>query len=443
MQEISLFERLESNVRSYCRSFPTVFSKAKNSKIFDLDGKEYIDFLSGAGALNYGHNNEYIKSAILKYISDDGLMHGLDMYTQAKYEFLDVFENKILKPRQLDYKVQFCGSTGTNAVEAAFKLARKVKKRTNIISFMGGFHGMTMGSLSATAGLESRSGAGVPLGNVTFMPFPSQEFEDINTLSYLKRVLSDDHSGIDKPAAIIVETTQAEGGINVAPSQWLKDLSVICKENDILLICDDIQVGCGRTGNFFSFERAGIIPDIVVLSKSISGYGFPMSILLFKPELDIWAPGEHNGTFRGNQIAFVAAKAAIDFRDENNLDKAVREKGKIVKEFIEKEILIFHRGLKLRGLGLIWGIDCAALGSGFAKQICRESFKRGLILERAGREDCVLKILPPLTIDAEDLRKGLNIIKDSFALAFSSDKAYAYGIKPVFSALDSISPRKN
>ena len=422
MEEICLFERLESNVRSYCRSFPTVFCKAKNAKLLDLDGKEYIDFLSGAGALNYGHNNEFIKSSILEYIANDGVMHGLDLYTQAKYAFLETFDEKILKPRQLDYKIQFCASTGTNAVEAAFKLARKLKKRTNIISFMGGFHGMTLGSLSATAGIESRHGAGVPLGNVTFMPYPSHEFEDIDTLSYLKRVLSDDHSGIDKPAAVIVETTQAEGGINVAPTQWLKDLSVICKENDILLICDDIQVGCGRTGSFFSFERAGIVPDMVVLSKSISGYGFPMSILLFKPEYDIWAPGEHNGTFRGNQIAFVAAKAAIEYREASNLDKVVREKERIVKTFIEKEILGFDRNIKMRGLGLIWGIDCEAFGSDFAKRICLESFERGLILERAGREDCVLKILPPLTIDVEDLEKGLSISRDSFEVVLSSGR---------------------
>lgn len=415
MKEIKRFEELESNVRSYCRSFPTVFTKAKNAKLIDIDGKEYIDFFAGAGALNYGHNNDYIKKAVLEYIERDGVMHGLDMYTQAKYEFIDTFEEKILKPRKLDYKIQFCGSTGTNAVEAAMKLARKVKKRTNIIAFMGGFHGMTMGSLAATGGLESRAGAGVPLGNVTFVPYPSHEFADINTLSYLRRILKDDHSGIDKPAAVILETTQAEGGINVAPSEWLKELSVICKENDMLLICDDIQVGCGRTGSFFSFERAGIKPDMVTLSKSISGYGVPMSILLIKPELDIWAPGEHNGTFRGNQMAFVAAKAAIEYREQSDLEGQVHKKEQIIKEFIRNEILPMNENLVMRGIGLIWGIDCENYGGGaFAKQISQECFKKGLILERAGREDCVVKIMPPLTVGMEELEKGLKIVKEVF-----------------------------
>ena len=277
---MNVFVKMESNVRSYCRSFPKVFNRAKGSKLFDEDGNAYIDFFAGAGALNYGHNNEYIKKALLSYIESDGISHGLDMYTVAKKEFMTTFNKLILEPRNLDYKLQFCGPTGTNAVEAALKLARKVKKRTNILAFMGAFHGMTLGSLSVTSGLDIRRGAGVPLGNVSFLPYPSQEFEGIDTLAFMRQVLTDDHSGVDKPAAVILETTQAEGGINVAPTEWLQEVSKICKENDILLIVDDVQVGCGRTGEFFSFERAGIEPDMVVLSKSISGYGLPMSLLL-------------------------------------------------------------------------------------------------------------------------------------------------------------------
>jgi len=415
MREVKKFEEVESNVRSYCRMFPTVFDTAKNEKIIDINGNEYIDFFCGAGALNYGHNNDYIKNALIDYVKNDGIMHGLDMYTKAKYDFIEYFDAHILKPKKLDYKIQFCGSTGTNAVEASIKLARKVKNRTNIIAFMGAFHGMTLGSLSLTSGLESRGGAGLPLTNVTFIPYPSQEFDDIDTISYLERILKDDHSGIDKPAAIILETTQAEGGINVAPNEWLRKVADICKENDILLICDDIQVGCGRTGTFFSFERAGIVPDMVTLSKSISGYGLPMSILLIKSELDIWKPGEHNGTFRGNQMAFVTAKSALEYREKYDLEKSVKKKEEYIKNYIKDNILPLNDKLTMRGIGLIWGIDLKKCGGGVtSKKICIECFKRGLILERAGRDDSVVKIMPALNIGSKELQKGLEIIKEAF-----------------------------
>ena len=411
---MNVFVKMESNVRSYCRSFPKVFNRAKGSKLFDEDGNAYIDFFAGAGALNYGHNNEYIKKALLSYIESDGISHGLDMYTVAKKEFMTTFNKLILEPRNLDYKLQFCGPTGTNAVEAALKLARKVKKRTNILAFMGAFHGMTLGSLSVTSGLDIRRGAGVPLGNVSFLPYPSQEFEGIDTLAFMRQVLTDDHSGVDKPAAVILETTQAEGGINVAPTEWLQEVSKICKENDILLIVDDVQVGCGRTGEFFSFERAGIEPDMVVLSKSISGYGLPMSLLLLKPELDIWEPGEHNGTFRGNQMAFVAAKAALIYREESKLEESVKEKEKFIKNYIEQNILPLDPNLYARGIGLIWGIDCSKLGGGdFAKEVCQECFSKNMIIERAGRGDSVVKLMPALTIKFDELQEGCKIVRES------------------------------
>ncbi|SCW52944.1 diaminobutyrate-2-oxoglutarate transaminase [Eubacterium ruminantium] len=411
---MNVFVKMESNVRSYCRSFPKVFNRAKGSKLFDEDGNAYIDFFAGAGALNYGHNNEYIKKALLSYIESDGISHGLDMYTVAKKEFMTTFNKLILEPRNLDYKLQFCGPTGTNAVEAALKLARKVKKRTNVLAFMGAFHGMTLGSLSVTSGLDIRRGAGVPLGNVSFLPYPSQEFEGIDTLAFMRQVLTDDHSGVDKPAAVILETTQAEGGINVAPTEWLQEVSKICKENDILLIVDDVQVGCGRTGEFFSFERAGIEPDMVVLSKSISGYGLPMSLLLLKPELDIWEPGEHNGTFRGNQMAFVAAKAALIYREESKLEESVKEKEKFIKNYIEQNILPLDPNLYARGIGLIWGIDCSKLGGGdFAKEVCQECFSKNMIIERAGRGDSVVKLMPALTIKFDELKEGCKIVRES------------------------------
>lgn len=411
---MNIFEELESNVRAYCRSFPDVFIRAKGSILYAESGKEFIDFFAGAGALNYGHNNEFIKQKILTYLVSDGIMHGLDMYTTAKRDFLIKFSEEILKPRQYDYKIQFCGPTGANAVEAALKLARKLKKRPGIFAFMGGFHGMSLGSLSVTSNIRSRIGAGVSLTNTTFIPYPNGFKSSFDTIDYIESILKDSHSGIEKPAAIIFETVQAEGGINVAPEQWVQRLGNLCQKNDILLICDDIQVGCGRTGPFFSFEKAGIIPDIVILSKSISGYGFPMAILLLRPEIDIWEPAEHNGTFRGNQLSFIGAVGALEYMKMENLKDQVREKEIFLKSFLNKEIGSLNEKINIRGIGMIWGVDLSQLEEqDLVKKIVSRCFERGLVIEKVGRNDMVLKIMPPLTIELEYLKKGCNILRDS------------------------------
>lgn len=288
---MNIFEEIESEVRSYCRSFPAVFEKAVNAHLYDVSGKVYIDFFAGAGALNFGHNNPQIKKKMVDYLCEDNVIHALDMSTKAKAEFLETFRNLILEPRNLDYKVMCCGSTGTNAVEAALKLARKNTKRTNVIAFAGAFHGLTMGSLSATSDIFSRKGAGVPLQNITFAPYCNQFSNYKQSLEYLEWILSDDHSGIDKPACILLETIQAEGGVYVAEAEWLRGIRDICDRYDILMVVDDIQVGVGRNGTFFSWEKAGIVPDMVILSKSISGIGLPMSLLLIMPKYDIFKPG--------------------------------------------------------------------------------------------------------------------------------------------------------
>ena len=409
----TIIEENESQVRSYCRKYPVVFTSAKNSMIYDEEGNAYVDFLAGCGALNYGHNNGEIKSEVIDYILKDNITHAMDMYTTAKGEFIKTFKEKILDPKDLNYKIMFCGSTGTNAVEAALKLCRKNKKRSNVIAFMGAFHGMTLGSLALTTDRTSRDGAGVSLDNVTFVPYETT-MEGFDSLRYLETVIKDDHSGIEKPAAIFLETVQAEGGINVASVEWLKGVEKLCRENDILLVADEIQVGCSRTGTFFSFERAGIKPDMVTLSKSIGGYGFPMSLLLIRDDLDIWKPAEHNGTFRGNQIAFVAARKAIEYNIEHEVDKQVIEKGALVKEYIEKEILPLSDKIFFRGIGLIWGIDFSKFDDPeLSHRIADKCFEKGLIIERAGRGDTVLKIVPPLTIFDYELFKGLDIIRES------------------------------
>ena len=408
-----IFEKHESEVRSYCRSFPTVFTRSKGSELFDEDGKKYIDFFCGAGALNYGHNNDYIKAKVLEYIANDGVIHSLDMHTSAKREFIDTFTTSILEPRGYNYKIMFPAPTGTNAIEAALKVARKAKKRSNVFAMMGGFHGMTLGSLAMTTDECSRNGAGVPLTNVTHIPAPYM-FPELDTIKYMETLVTDDHSGVELPAALVIETVQSEGGIHVFSDEWLRRARAFCDKYDILLVVDDIQVGCGRTGAFFSFERAGITPDIVALSKSIGGYGLPFAILLFKPELDLWKPGEHNGTFRGNNPAFVAAKAAIEVFNNENIAAETLRKGDIAAQYVVNEILPLSSKLVMRGIGLVIGLDFSQLGGGdTAKAVMNKAFAKGVIIERVGRDNAVLKIMPPLTISDELLLEGLEKIRDA------------------------------
>lgn len=407
-----VFETVESNVRSYCRSFPTVFKTAKGATLTDENGRNYIDFFAGAGALNYGHNPDYMIQRMIDYLKSDGILHSMDMYTPVKRDFLEYFEENILKPRNLNYKIQFAGPTGTNAVEAAIKLARIAKGRQNIFAFMGAFHGMTMGALALTTDLCSREGAGTTLPNVTHIPAPDM-FPGLDTIAYIERLLNDDHSGVERPAAIILETVQADGGINVFDAAFLQQLRTLCDKEDILLIVDDVQVGNGRTGTFFSFERAGIIPDMVTLSKSIGGCGMPLSLVLFKPELDIWQPGQHTGTFRGNQLSLIAGKAGLEQMAATDLLQQVRHKGEIVNKFLAEEICTLDSRITHRGIGLIWGLDFSAFNADMTKPLIAACFRNGLILERVGRGNHVLKLMPPLVISETQLLEGLEILKKS------------------------------
>lgn len=406
---------LESEVRSYCRAYPVMFEKAKGSYLIDNNGKMYLDFLCGAGSLNYGHNNPILKNEIIEYLNHDGITHSLDLATESKEDFLNAFSKNILSPRNLNYKVQFTGPTGTNAVEAAFKIARKVTGRTKIISFTNGFHGVTLGAVAATGNSHHRGGAGVSLNEVIFMPYDGYMGNKVNTIDYFRRLLEDNSSGVDLPAAVILETVQGEGGINIASSKWLQSLQEVCQEFGILIIVDDIQVGCGRTGSFFSFEGMGIEPDLVTLSKSLSGFGLPFSLLLLKPELDKWKPGEHNGTFRGNNMAFVTAKAAIEqYWTTYELEKQIALKSNILKSRLEEISSKFPSSdIQVRGKGMICGIDCIL--DSLASEIRQKCFENGLILETCGSDDQVVKLLPPLNISESELTKGLNILENSIA----------------------------
>ncbi|GGF96540.1 diaminobutyrate--2-oxoglutarate transaminase [Paenibacillus abyssi] len=409
---MQVFEQLESEVRSYCRSFTTVFHKAQNARLWDTNGKEYIDFFAGAGALNYGHNNSGIKQKLIDYLLEDGVTHSLDMATQAKETFLSRFQNLILKPRGLDYKIMFPGPTGTNSVESAMKIARKVTGRTEIISFTNAFHGMSLGSLSATGNQFKRKGAGVYLPYATFMPYDGYFGQSVNTAAYMEKLLDDPGSGVEIPAAVILETVQGEGGLNAASDEWLREIERICRERDIMLIVDDVQMGCGRTGTFFSFEDAGINPDIVCLSKSIGGFGLPMALTLIKPEYDIWNPGEHNGTFRGNNLGFVAASEALDYWVDSDFEPQIARKANMIRRSLEQMLLV-HPGVdaEIRGKGLIQGIAFAE--PELASELCTEAFKRGIIMETSGPRDEVAKLMPPLTIEQELLERGLRVVREA------------------------------
>lgn len=416
MSDLKIFDRMESQVRGYIRSFPVLFTYAKGSILRDDTAKDYIDFFSGAGTLNYGHNNELFKAKLIDYVESDGVVHGLDMATSAKKVFLESVDQHLLKPRNWNYTLQFTGPTGTNAVEAALKLARQVTGRQNVISFTHGFHGVSCGALAATANKKFREAAGIQLHNTTFMPYDGYLGPDVDTINYLERLLEDPSSGLEKPAAVIVETIQGEGGVNVANTRWLKALQQLCKEHGMLMIVDDIQVGCGRTGTFFSFEKAGIQPDIITLSKSLSGYGLPMSLVLMKPELDIWKPSAHNGTFRGNNLAFVTATAALDhYWQDAEFSKQIQSKEVLVRDWLENIVHSYPgSGLSVRGRGLIQGL-VAPQGSDIATQIASRAFEKGLVIETSGAKDEVVKLLPALTIEPELLKKGLNILEQSVA----------------------------
>ncbi|MFL7867005.1 diaminobutyrate--2-oxoglutarate transaminase [Vibrio cincinnatiensis] len=408
---MDIFKKKESNVQSYANHFPVVFSTAKGSWLYTKDGDAYLDFLAGAGSLNYGHNNAIFKQALLDYIDKDGITHGLDMHSEAKAGFLQALQNLIFAPRGLDYKVQFTGPTGTNAVEAAMKLARKVTGRTNIVAFTNGFHGCTYGALAATGNQHHRGGAGLGLSGVTRLPYDG--YADIDGLALFETMLSDHSSGLDKPAAVLLETVQGEGGLNAASNRWLQKLAKICKAHGILMIVDDIQAGCGRTGTFFSFELAGIQPDIVTLSKSIGGYGLPMAVVLFKPELDAWKPGEHNGTFRGNNHAFVTATKALEtYWANDEFEQHIKARAEQVTNTIQQALRRFPSLFtRLKGRGLMQGIECQ--NGEISGKVARECFRLGMVIETAGPDDEVVKFFCPLTISEDELEQGLSIFQQA------------------------------
>lgn len=405
-----VFSRRESEARSYCRGIPALFTRASGSELFDEDGNRYIDFLAGCSSLNYGHNDPDMKAALIDHISNDGVAQGLDMHTAAKRAFLTEFDDCILRPRNMDHRVMFTGPTGANAVEAAMKIARKSTGRTNIIAFTNGFHGVTMGALAATGNGYHRGGAAMDTSGVTRLPYDGYA-DGVDSAALLEQMLADPSAGVDAPAAIMLETIQGEGGLNAASDDWLRRIQRIAHDHGALLMIDDIQAGCGRSGSFFSFERAGLKPDLVTMAKSISGFGLPMALVLVRPEHDVFGPAEHNGTFRGNTHAFVTAAAAIrKFWADDRFERGLELKAeRLVRNL--KKIAGLVPGARIKGRGMMQGVD---VGSGeVADAICARAFERGLIVETSGAHGEVVKILAPLTTPETIFDEGFAMLADA------------------------------
>lgn len=404
----------ESNVRSYSRVFPATFARGQGAVLADEAGNEWLDFLSGAGALNYGHNHPVLKAALMRYIECNGVVSSLDLQTAAKHDFLAALGEVLLGPRRLDYRCQFCGPTGTNTVEAALKLARKATGRRGVVSFSNSYHGMSAGAMSASASFRRRKEQYLSPDWVTFLPFDGFTGLD-DELGFTRAMLTAPGSGISAPAAFIVELVQGEGGVNIASTRWVQEIRRLASELGAVFIVDEIQSGCGRTGRFFAFEHHDIVPDLVCVSKSISGLGLPMGLLLIAPQLDVWMPGEHNGTFRGFNYAFVtAAEALRHFWADPHFAAALANRSEQLYALLASLAAEFpDRIVRVNQLGMIAGVRMA--GGAMASQVQQHCFGHGLIVETSGPDAATLKLLPPITIGAAELERGLTLLHDGIA----------------------------
>lgn len=413
----------ESSAVSYPKGLPMAIESAKGATVVDVDGNVYIDFFGGAGVLNVGHSNPQVIEAALKQIS--AFTHSLDVPNPARRSLVEILRS--LLPGSLN-KLFFGGPTGSDAVEAAMKLAKYNKKRPPMIAFEGSYHGMTSGALSLTSSLGFKEDFLPLLSEVHFVPYAycyrcafgrKPETCEVDCAKYLEHVLEDPHSGVGKPSAVIVEAIQGEGGSVIPHDLFIPKVREICDKYDVLLIVDEIQAGFCRTGKMFSFEHTGVIPDIVTMSKALGGVGFPISGMAFKQELDTWPPGKHIGTFRGNVVAYAAGHAALQFMVANNLAEHASELGQSMlsrlKE-IEKESGIVGEA---RGKGLMLGVELVHDKASkkpapeFARQVRTFCHQNGLLIEIGGHYDNVARFLPPLVITEDLARKGLEIFADA------------------------------
>ena len=419
--------QFESNVRSYPRKLPFAIAAAQGVWLTDVSGKRYIDCLAGAGTLALGHNHPVITKSITDTLTSNLPLHTLDITTPLKEAFSQrLYE--LLRTDSDTYCLQFCGPTGADAVEAALKLAKKATGRSGIISFSGGYHGMTHGALAVTGNLSPKAGVEGLMGNVQFLPYPNEyrcafgldSQQSVTAhMRYFENFLRDVESGVNKPAAVILEVIQGEGGVNPAPIEWLQHVRTVTRELDILLIIDEVQTGFCRTGRWFAYQHAGIDPDFVVMSKAVGG-GLPMAVLGIKKALDVWQPGEHSGTFRGNQLAMATGLATLDYLAEHDMASQVAELG----AWFKAELMALARRYPMlghvRGYGLMIGVEVVdpeqptGIGARFfadaqrCAAIQQACFEAGLVLEKGGRAGTVLRFLPPLIITQEELEMVLD-----------------------------------
>jgi diaminobutyrate-2-oxoglutarate transaminase len=402
----------ESNARVYPRHIPIAVEDAAGSFIRDVDGNVFIDFLTGAGVLSLGHNHPELVRAATEQLGR--FAHGLDLPTPAKDAFTEAQVSMLPPGMRHRTRLHFCGPTGANAVDAAIKLCKTATGRADVVSFQGGFHGTThMGmALTGLVGNKRPIGNGVP--GVHFFPYSNcascplglaRDTCAVNCISFLERSLRDPNGGIALPAAVILEMVQGEGGVVPADPVFVRRLRTLTRELGIPLVVDEVQTGCGRTGTWFAFEQYDIEPDVIVASKALSGIGQPVAIILYDKRLDVWSPGAHTGTFRGNQLAFAAGAAAVQIIRRDDVLGNVRNRSAQIAQRLE--VLRNHPWVRdVRGRGLMWGIELAGPLSGrpagdLAARAQSRALADGLIVELGGRDDCVVRLLPPLNVTPE------------------------------------------
>ncbi|GAB2952326.1 diaminobutyrate--2-oxoglutarate transaminase [Hafnia psychrotolerans] len=401
--------KLESNVRTMSTDFFETISQAHGPYFKTLQNHEYFDLTSGAGAMNYGFSHKLMKEELIKYIKSDGITNSLDYFTTSREKFMKSFNKNILSPRNLKYSIQFTGPTGANSVEAALKLARKITKRKNVAAFTGAYHGLSLGALSASSNDYLRKTSENLLDGIVRLPYDGYFSEGSNAVGQLRKIYSDPASGYDKPAAFIVETIQGKGGMRTASQEWLRGVQQLAKDLGSLFIIDDIFAGGGRTGDFFSWEKMGLSPDIVCLSKSVSGYGLPLSLLLIKPESDLWSPGEHAGTFRGNSHAFVTGSIASELWSNPRFIKNISELIYCIEGSLGEIHHMSHGEVNLVGRGLMRGLKFNNFE--LTKKIILLLRNEGIYTSACGGNNEVLKILPPLITEVSILLDVLDRVK--------------------------------
>ncbi|WP_326770469.1 diaminobutyrate--2-oxoglutarate transaminase family protein (plasmid) [Streptomyces sp. NBC_01591] len=421
--------RRESNARTYPRRLPFAVKRGEGSFLEDLDGNVFLDFLSGAGVLPLGHNPPEPLAAAHRQL--DELVHGLDFPTPVKDEFTELTLGMLPGSMPSRTKIHFCGPTGANAVEAALKLCKTATGRTDVISFQGGFHGSSLATLSITGLVAQKAPVGGRMPGVHFFPYAhchrcplglKRNTCAVNCAGYLERSLTDPNGGIPLPAAVILELVQGEGGVIPADPEFVRRLWAVTRELDIPLIVDEVQSGCGRTGTWFAFEQYGIEPDVVVASKALSGVGLPAAVILYDKRLDVWLPGAHSGTFRGNQAAFAAGVATIEAVRRDGVLANVRERSAQLTRRLTELRALTPRVSDIRGLGLMTGVELADPATGepaseLALHVQREALLRGLIIELGGRDDGVLRLLPPLNCTAAEVDTAVDILHAALSRA--------------------------